>query len=77
MEIPPPLKPLVPQDSASQAVSEPSFLAPTLILAKPEGRTPATNSSASRSRKLRTGRPVSRDSLAVSRPQLSAPNLLP
>src|SRR5436305_3655880 len=46
---PPPPGPPVPHDSDCHAVSVPSFFAPTLTLAKAEGRQPASSSSASRS----------------------------
>src|SRR6202171_6551457 len=75
---PPPVRPPVAQVSDCQAVSVPSFFAPTLILAKTEGRLPAMVSSVARSRKSFTGRPpLSFDRLAHWKPQASAGNLLP
>ncbi len=55
--MPVPRTPPVPQDSDSQAVIVPSFLAPTLTRAKAEGRVPATINSASRSSMILTGLP--------------------
>ena len=55
--LPPPI-PDVPQISASMAVTVPSFIAPTLILAKADGRLPAIINSRSRSSISLTGLPV-------------------
>src|SRR6266567_1350841 len=74
---PPPNPPLA-QDSDCQLVMVPSFLAPILILAYADGRTPAMVSSVARSRNSLTGLPpLSLERLAHSTPQRSAANLLP
>ena len=76
--MPPPPKPPVDQDSDCQAVMVPSFFAPTLILAKCEGRTPAMVNSVARSRKTFTGLPpLALDRCALSICHRSAGNLLP
>src|SRR5438552_2405496 len=76
--LPPPAKPPVAHDSDCQLVMVPSFFAPILILAYPEGRTPAMVSSVARSRKSLTGLPpLSFERWAHSTPQRSAANLLP
>src|SRR3954452_18225873 len=76
--IPPPAKPPVDQDSDCQATRVPSFFAPTLILAKCEGRTPAIVNSEARSRNVLMGcPPAALDRCALSICQRSAGNLLP
>ncbi len=66
-----------PQDFETQAVSVPSFFAPTSISAKAEGRSPATVSSAWRSSISLTGAPAILASWAQTIPQRSTLNLLP
>src|ERR1019366_10730242 len=76
--IPPPPIPPVDQDCDCQATSEPSGLAATLILAKPEGRFPAIINSTLRSRNSFTGfPPLDFDRLAQTTAPRSAENLLP
>src|SRR4029453_4565566 len=76
--MPPPPKPPVDQELDCQDTRVPSFFAPTLILAKWEGRTPAMANSVARSRNSFTGRPpLALESRADSAPQRSAGNLLP
>src|ERR1700730_16087868 len=76
--LPPPANPPVAHESDCQVVIVPSFLAPILILAKAEGRTPPIFSSVARSRNSLTGLPpLSLESCVHSTPQRSAANLLP
>src|SRR5450755_5121021 len=76
--LPPPANPPLAHESDSQVVIVPSFFAPTLILAKADGRTPAMVNSVLRSRNSLTGLPpLCFDNFVASRPQLSAANLLP